>query len=340
MSGERLLSPFIYEPEFGINTADFLIYVIASSGCGIIAQHKKMATTLHIVGNGFDLAHGIASRYSDFKKYAWKYGNSYQIGLLETCYPNMNPMRKELNLWCDLERALGSPDFQAAFDASTEDIEKEDGHEGRFQAQMEDAPEYILGAMYDAFHEIFDGWVNQIDIDVEPLQCIEHFDKTGLFLSFNYTDTLEKVYGIPRELINYIHGRRNSSDTIIVGHCAMVDADSNLSEEPMIYEYQGYANIANLVNGQRKAVADIILGNANYWKALNVVNKVVVYGHSLSDVDMAYYHEIAKCVDSDCEWYFSIHYNNKEEEAIALRHIQDVSKQLGLDLKKVNTFEL
>lgn len=101
--------------------------------------------TLHIVGNGFDLAHGIASSYDDFKNYAWKHGDQYQIGLLETCYPDVNPKNGELYLWSDLERALGNPDFQAAFEASTDDIQLEDGHEGRYIAQMEDAPEFSLG---------------------------------------------------------------------------------------------------------------------------------------------------------------------------------------------------
>ena len=101
--------------------------------------------TLHIVGNGFDLAHGIASSYDDFKDYAWKHGDHYLMGLLETCYPDVNPWNGELYLWSDLERALGNLDFQAAFEASTDDIQLEDGHEGRYIAQMEDAPEFSLG---------------------------------------------------------------------------------------------------------------------------------------------------------------------------------------------------
>lgn len=28
-------------------------------------------TTLHIIGNGFDLRHGIASSYQDFREYEW-----------------------------------------------------------------------------------------------------------------------------------------------------------------------------------------------------------------------------------------------------------------------------
>lgn len=296
--------------------------------------------TLHIIGNGFDLAHGIASTYRDFKDYAWKHGDQYQIGLLETCYPDMNPQHKELELWCDLEKALGNLDFQAAFNTATEDVELEDGHEGRYQAQMEDAPEYALGMMFDAFHNVFDDWVNHIDTDVVPLNNIENFDPNGWFLSFNYTDTLEKVYNIPRERINYIHGRRNSNDEIIVGHCTIVNANSHLSDDPAIYEYQGYENIAQQVNEQRKSVDEIIWSNRDYWNSLTYVNKVVVYGHSLSDVDMPYFHEIVTNVTNDCEWYFSIHYDDMCSKDKALKHIYSVIKSLGLKQCNCHTFKM
>lgn len=164
-------------------------------------------TTLHIIGNGFDLHHGIASLYSDFKEYAWRHSglDVYWIGLLETCYPTKNKENGELELWCDLEHALGNIDFQNAFDESTEDIELEEDHEIRFQAQMEDAPKYHMEMMFEAFHGIFEEWVDHIDIDGQPV-ALPHFDRKGMFLSFNYTETLETLYEIPKTQINYIHG--------------------------------------------------------------------------------------------------------------------------------------
>lgn len=312
-----------------------IIALACASALVLLLQHlflreNRNIMTLHIIGNGFDMVHGIASRYIDFKNYAWKHGNQYQMGLLETCYPDMNPQHKELELWCDLEKALGNLDFQAAFNTATEDVELEDGHEGRYQAQMEDAPEYALGMMFDAFHNVFDDWVNHIDTDVEPLNKIENFDANGRFLSFNYTDTLEKVYNIPRERINYIHGRRNSNDEIIVGHSSTADANKQLSDDPRIYEYQGYENIAQKVNEQRKSVNDIIRTNKDYWKSLANINKVVVYGHSLSEVDMAYFHEIVNNVSDNCEWYFSIHFNDLCSKVRAMSHVCLVAKELGL----------
>lgn len=294
--------------------------------------------TLHIVGNGFDLAHGIASSYADFKDYAWKHGDQYLTGLLETCYPDANPWNGELCLWSDLERALGNPDFQAAFEASTDDIQLEDGHEGRYIAQMEDAPEFSLGMMFDAFHRVFEDWVNDIDNNVDPIPNLSHFGGGDNYLSFNYTDTLEKVYGVPRNRINYIHGRRNSNDEIIVGHHAVVNANDHLGDDPMIYEYQGYDNIANEVNKQRKLTSDIIANNSEYWQSLGQVDKVMVYGHSLTDVDMDYFHEVAKHVKGVCEWHFSIYYYDPISRKKAVDHIVSVINELGLDVNRCSTF--
>ena len=38
------------------------------------------------------------------------------------------------------------------------------------------------------------------------------------FLTFNYTDTLECVYGIDAEKVLHFHGRAASGDELIVGH--------------------------------------------------------------------------------------------------------------------------
>lgn len=233
---------------------------------------------------------------------------------------------------------MGNPDFQAAFEASTDDIQLEEGHEGRYIAQMEDAPEFSLGMMFDAFHQVFEDWANDIDNNVPPIPNLSHFGGGDSYLSFNYTDTLEKVYGVPRDRINYIHGRRNSNDEIIVGHHAVVNADDHLGDDPMIYEYQGYDNIANEVNKQRKLTSDIIANNSEYWQSLGQVDMVMVYGHSLTDVDMDYFHEVAKHVKGVCEWHFSIYYYDPISRKKAVDHIVSVINELGLDVNRCSTF--
>lgn len=293
--------------------------------------------TLHIIGNGFDLHHGIASSYEDFREYAWKYSGSdaYWVGQLETCYPTKK--NGELELWCDLEHALGNINFQNAFSESTEDIELEEDHEMRFQAQMEDAPKYHLEMMFGAFHRIFEKWVNQIDIDVQAV-ALPHFDRNGLFLSFNYTETLEAIYQIPKAQINYIHGKRNCHQRLVVGHINNLNGNDFLVQEPLIYEYEAYDNIAKVVNQQQKNISGIVCDNAKYWESLTSIDKIVIYGHSLSDIDFSYFVQIAKHVTSNAQWFFSIYYNSPQEEIREAKRVKDFASELKLACRNYQSF--
>lgn len=38
---------------------------------------------LYIIGNGFDISHGINSRYSDFERWVEEKGNDQLIGLMD-----------------------------------------------------------------------------------------------------------------------------------------------------------------------------------------------------------------------------------------------------------------
>lgn len=295
--------------------------------------------TLHIIGNGFDRHHDMPTEYSDFCKYAWSHtkDKGYYLGLLETVYPKTNISTGRLELWSNLEKALGEPDFKATFEETTEDIELEEGHEGRFQAQKEDAPEYFLRDMFDVFHKIFREWMESVEISDEP-SVIPEFDPQGLFLSFNYTETLESLYGIPREKINYIHGRRNSKDELIVGHNNDLDGRDYLSEDPMIYEYRAYDVIADVINDERKRVSDILNYNHQYWTTLRDVNKVVVYGHSLSGVDLPYFLKIKEYIQPNAEWHFSIHFENSIQKDSELNKINNFIAEVGINKANCHTF--
>lgn len=289
-------------------------------------------STLHIVGNGFDLAHGINSRYTDFKDFAWHNCiNYWNLGLLETCYPDINPMTGELELWCDLEKALGNMDFHAALRETAEDIKMEDGHEGRYQAEIEDAPGSFLPGMFDDFHNLFENWVNQIDLsNAEPRRII-HFDSLGKFLTFNYTDTLEKLYGIGDSQVKHIHGKCNTNDELVVGHCNVAVANDELSDDPTIYDYQAFEDIAQIVNEQHKNVSEIIMANHDYWRSLADVDKVVVYGHSLSEVDAPYFSEVIQHIQPDAKWHFSVYYSNPIQQVEEKKRVDDFIDRMGLD---------
>ena len=73
--------------------------------------------SLYIIGNGFDLAHGMKTSWQDF--YDWLKSNGYNP-LITFCENNFS---LETDLWQDFEKALGEYDLNSIFDYCTEDIE-------------------------------------------------------------------------------------------------------------------------------------------------------------------------------------------------------------------------
>lgn len=76
--------------------------------------------TIFIIGNGFDLAHGMATRYSDFREWLVENGRIDVIEELQSAYPTR--MGGDFLLWSDFELALGQYDIEKVINWSWEDL--------------------------------------------------------------------------------------------------------------------------------------------------------------------------------------------------------------------------
>lgn len=141
---------------------------------------------LYIIGNGFDIDHGIKSSYYDFKKYlktsADDNANLF-LNILEKSYT-----KDDDNLWKNLEENIGNLDLNSVIEESILNL----------------IPAIEFTNYFSCF---FKKWVNQIDINVEAKAYLQKlFDNQhDLFFTFNYTPTLEKLYNINEQNIKYIH---------------------------------------------------------------------------------------------------------------------------------------
>ena len=68
---------------------------------------------LYVIGNGFDLAHGMKTSYEDFHHWLSENGESIAVHRLECLYPNI---KNQIGRWCDLESVLGSVSLKKAID--------------------------------------------------------------------------------------------------------------------------------------------------------------------------------------------------------------------------------
>ena len=156
-----------------------------------------------------------------------------------------------------------------------------------------------------------------------PIEC--------KYLTFNYTETLEVIYGIPASNILHIHGSRILNNEYIIGHNNFRNPDEAYNDESqMLYLQETWSKIIEWMNGLVKDSTFIIRQNKDFFSGLSDIEQIVVYGHSFYEVDWPYMKEIVKQVGADIPW--SVSYYSPED----LERINDFVKKIGLT--NVRTF--
>lgn len=303
-----------------------------------------MYRRLIVVGNGFDLFHDINSQYSNFQDFVYNYAQGRFVDDIEKYIP------REL-LWSDFEKALGCLDAEELRDYHSDSLvdygadnwSESYNHEYQFNigedlSFVRDISTYLLE------------WINNLDIDVDRKLKKTYLSQYSLYLSFNYTDTLEHVYGIPRDQILYIHGKAGENSKLIVGHGdkSTFEKDTipnNLSEE----EYNEYLEnidyndvreneaddiIKNYFKATYKNTQRLIVQNQVFFKYLSSMKEIFILGHSLADVDMAYFQMIKSMVSFNCQWIVS-YYGEWER----VHHLQQLLN-LGIHPSKIKLIDL
>lgn len=281
--------------------------------------------TLFIIGNGFDLASGLSTSYKHF--YQWLKENNYNhlISMMDTFFSNQQ------DVWSDIEKALGEYDEDSILEFCRPDEEFDYDHPTRSIASVEDSPDWIFQPVLDDFIEAFKEWIDSIDIS--EANKIVTLPSESLYLTFNYTETLERVYSIPESNILHIHGCRLSDKNYIIGHNKYLDPnDAYVDEAQMLYIQNTLSKIIGWMNGLFKNTSTLISENQVFFNKLSNIERVIVYGHSFNDVDLPYMEEIVRHIGVEKHWLIS-QYSLEDSKNIA-------SFIKEMKLKNTETFEL
>lgn len=121
--------------------------------------------------------------------------------------------------WSDLERTLGILDYNPYFDEwGLYDDNEKPYHE---VYRNEDKASNLAGAILK-ITKYFSEWISTIDIGgATPKEPFKNLidTKNNLFLTFNYTETLETLYHTSN--ICHIHGK--IGEELLFGHCNDTD---------------------------------------------------------------------------------------------------------------------
>lgn len=264
------------------------------------------AKHLYVIGNGFDLHHNINSSYTDFHQ--WLHDNYWEIYMkIDEVYGYCDS-----NWWADFENQLGSLDvvqYSTSVAAQNQpDLLSEhcDGMWDDAQIAVEQELDGLYSNLRDCFHE----WIMQLN---SPLKSrMIDFEDNSIYINFNYTKTLEEVYNISSNHIWHIHGCiDDENEDLVLGHGK---AHEDLKQTGSLVELEFHEGLAletaiSSVAAQAKPVKNIIETNQTFFDSLLLIERIHIYGLSLSDVDLPYLALLAQKAPN-AEWEFS-DYKNK-----------------------------
>jgi len=156
---------------------------------------------LYIIGNGFDRNHGFETGYWNYREFLKKNYNNVLSDFESFQYVCLHTNDK----WTDLEDALtidyeslmhdavnnGYPDLSNDSDSRWNDLE----------VDLDTQLRFIHGFTGKFFYE----WFINTDFS-SPSHILSFLNVSDLYVTFNYTSTLENIYKIPDGNILHIHG--------------------------------------------------------------------------------------------------------------------------------------
>ncbi len=285
-----------------------------------------MINKLFIIGNGFDLAHDLPTRFDPhFKSIAQKHEQDNFWELYQT---------QEDDIWSDFENLLAHPDFN-------EIEEIFDGYAPDYLSDRESDRDSIItqvdlnGNLQEALYE-FSHIAEDKLRDVAPKRFFEELlDQQAYYISFNYTHTLEKIYHIPQKHILHIHGEVGKNN-LALGYPEGDFAPEKYSYDARAKGYGPYRELdieeyANNIEDYyiRTAYTSLIDKCKSFSKEIKLdllsdsltknrcnINEIIIFGHSCA-IDFDYF-DYLNCTYPNAHWNIFVKGDDQERNAYNL----------------------
>lgn len=299
-------------------------------------------STLYIIGNGFDRAHGLKTTYWDFRNYLEKYAGDF-LTKLENMYSIepfikldkrikknkdiQNRRDKEIFelLWKNFEFSLGEVNEAEMLDFSKSIVDGLylDGD----PIGIKDTMDIYWDEQYRFIKELNDyvaKWIRQVRLfKAKPINTVFEHNSRDYFFTFNYTNVLEYIYQIPSSHILHIHGGLPPyCETLpILGHGNAEKFEEfrkkakNAAEEPDEEKESIYNAIANYYERTWKNTNKCMASHGYFFQELKNVDNIEIIGHSYGEVDLPYFNFLKYQVLKKAKW--KLFYFNAEDYAAA-----------------------
>lgn len=279
---------------------------------------RSIYKNLIIIGNGFDCWQNIPTSYEKFRLYYNDHIEEVVNSLGYEFYTVRDQSGVEKKVTA-VELIYGDP-FQP------EQLEKEffwnlearmdkldDQNINLFFGRSEEGRKKLKKAVEEAItllRRLFCDWVATFQI--EEKESGFRFPEDSFIINFNYTDTLEKRFGVKPYNDFHIHGTAKEQDSIVVGHSThpelpfqeLIEHHFIRPEDPAkgLPRFDGLYAVEDALYRTDKHVADRIdaLCKAFMKRGVHIedIEHIYVLGHSFAPADMEYFkymNAITKC---------------------------------------------
>ena len=264
----------------------------------------KTINHLYIIGNGFDLYHGLPTSYGHFSDYVKEHDNELAELVEKYYFHKINS-----DFWSDFEENLSGLDDDLLREYGLNYLEDYgcDHWRDAFHHDYQYELDRIIDRITQGIRKSFCNWLSQISFDGLEQKAIL-IERDAYYLTFNYTRTLEKVYDIPIHNILHIHGTFNSHDNveIIYGHGGRPYIIEKGIDDPRVAE--GEEIIKDYFDKTKKPVKQIIHRYQKFFYRMIVdVKNVTIVGHSMNEIDYPYFKRICNSIKGRVDWNYYYH---------------------------------
>ena len=273
---------------------------------------------LIIIGNGFDLAHNIPTSYNDFRKYLIdNYPSAYRNRDRIIDIDKINDKKLiavELMMyaldhtngenWANFESSLSIINFQDKFPRHEH---REDPDEDNSTAA--EYLKYIMNLILifkncvELWGTLLSEWISEIEkiIDnhgYDPIDSISRLlDGDTKILTFNYTKTLQKLYG--KSGVKHIHNRVGQK--LIFGHSTINPSYQEDCYNPLMSSF-----LDDILKMLYKDTEKQLSKYKHVFQNISIdVKEVYSYGFSYGDSDVVYEKKIIDRISEKAIWYFT-----------------------------------
>lgn len=310
-------------------------------------------TTLYIIGNGLGLFHKLPTDYTDYHQYL--ISNYPDVAKAFNSFPFVTEYQgQDASRWSSIEQSM-----ELAYDEFLEnalswyplDLSEDNPGWDDPAFFISTETEFLLPFTAAALHD----WVASINLNNASNDVL--FDDDSAFVTFNYTELLEKRYRIPRNRILHIHGSlddRSSAADSGTPHSHNLQFGSP-ANDPQILEqeleqtygkddyYGAYIKpcvieLEKACHTARKKLSDnydTLMQFLENWR----ITGICIFGHNCSGIDFPYYKDIILPRYRTVPWRIITYGLASCEEAKSFLHENGVSSYQVIDDKGMSVVD-